>query len=364
MPGSARRRELERQLAQEWRRLGSDLVLLTQAISDRLGVNATDLQCLGILTAAGAMTAGELAERAALTTGAITGVVDRLEQAGLVTRTRDPVDRRRVIVGAVPEDDIRRRAPELDAILGSVALGGAHAGAGYTDDQLELVIDFLRRSHPVIHNQIAATRQGADAAGGTSAPLGATTAGRLVFSAGASHVGIDAGARPEDLFDASFDGTVPEIRVQDGTVTVRYRHFALFEGRQRASRFSLNPTIPWDLEVRGGVSHCTADLRGLRLRALEVRGGMSEVELDLPAPVGMVPLRLVGGLSRLTVRRPAGSALTLSVRGGISRLAMDGHEFGAVGGQLRLESRDLREDGDHYALEITGGASRLTIETR
>jgi hypothetical protein len=179
-----------------------------------------------------------------------------------------------------------------------------------------------------------------------------------------SHLGIDAGAGPGELYRAHFEGTVPEIRVEEGTVTVRYRRFALFEGRARASRFSLNPTIPWDLEIRGGISGCTADLRELRLRSVDVRGGMSEVELDLGAPTGSVPLRVIGGLSKLTVRRPAGAALTLQVRGGISRLAMDGQEFGAIGGQVRLQSREYQDSGDHYALEITGGASRLTVETR
>jgi hypothetical protein len=91
---------------------------------------------------------------------------------------------------------------------------------------------------------------------------------------------------------------------------------------------------------------------------------VSELELDLAEPTGVVPLRFVGGLSKLTVRRPAGSALTLQVRGGISKLAMDGQEFGAIGGQLRLESREQGERDDRYELEITGGASRLTIGTR
>ncbi len=362
-PEADRRAELDRDLAREWRRAGSGLVLLTQAVSDRLGVNSTDLQCLSILTASGAMTAGELAERSALTTGAVTGVIDRLEQASLVTRERDPQDRRRVIVQPLSDDDLRRRAPELDAIFGTVAL--SRAGAAYTNDQLELVIDFLRRSVPVIHNQIAAARQGAGAAGDISAPLGDTAAGRLVFSRGVSHVAIDAAANGTgELYRAHFEATVPEIRVEDGTVTVRYRGFGLFEGRPRGSRFSLNPDIPWDVEVRGGVASCTADLRQLRLASFEVKGGISEMEIDLAAPVGRVPLRIIGGLSKLTVWRPSGSALSLQVRGGLSKLAMDGQEFGAIGGPLRLDSRELREGGDHYALEITGGASRLTIGTR
>ncbi len=57
-------------------------ILFHQAIADRLGMNVTDHKCAGILARSGPITAGELARRTGLTTGAITGVIDRLEQAG------------------------------------------------------------------------------------------------------------------------------------------------------------------------------------------------------------------------------------------------------------------------------------------
>ncbi len=364
MQGPDQHADLHRELALELRLLGSELVLLTQAISDRLGVNGTDLQCLGVLTSAGAMTAGELAERTGLTTGAVTGVIDRLEAASLVLRERDLADRRRVIVHPLSDDDLRQRAPEFDAIFGAIARGAAHAGADLTDDQLRLVIDILRRSHPVIHNQIASVRQGGGAAGDVSAPLAGATAGRLVFSVGVAHLTVDAGAGADELYCAHFEGTVPEIRVENGTVNVRYRRFSLFEGRPKASRFGINPGIPWEIEIRGGAAHCAADLRDVRVRGIEIKGGGSEVELELGAPTGLVPIRLIGGASKLTVRRPKDTALSLRVRGGVSRLLMDTQEFGAIGGQVALQSREYTEGGDHYALELTGGASRLTVETR
>ncbi len=62
------------------------------------GLNATDWKCYELLTQAGSIPAGELAELSGLTTGAITGVVDRLEQADFAMRRRDPNDRRRVII--------------------------------------------------------------------------------------------------------------------------------------------------------------------------------------------------------------------------------------------------------------------------
>ena len=58
--------------------------LMSQAAADRIGINATDLNCLNILSFSGHMTAGELARATGLTTASITGVVDRLEEAGYV----------------------------------------------------------------------------------------------------------------------------------------------------------------------------------------------------------------------------------------------------------------------------------------
>src|SRR3954451_11546977 len=69
----------------------------------RLGVNVTDLDCLNVIERRGSLTAGELATEAGLTSGAITGVIDRLERAAFPRRTRDPDDRRRVTVAVTPE---------------------------------------------------------------------------------------------------------------------------------------------------------------------------------------------------------------------------------------------------------------------
>ena len=83
-------------------------VLYQDAVATRAGMHSTDLQCLGLLTLEGPMTPRELARRTGLTAGgAITGVIDRLEAAGLCHRVRDEIDRRRVLV-----------TPNTDAIMG------------------------------------------------------------------------------------------------------------------------------------------------------------------------------------------------------------------------------------------------------
>src|SRR5688500_5827036 len=74
-----------------------------EAVADRLGLNPTDLRCLGLATSEPGLTPTRLAELAGLTTGAITGVLDRLERAEFVRREPDPSDRRRLRVQLVPD---------------------------------------------------------------------------------------------------------------------------------------------------------------------------------------------------------------------------------------------------------------------
>ena len=99
--GSPERARLATEFGAAVRKTGSLMQLVGQAAADRIGINATDLNCLNILSFSGQMTAGELARATGLTTASITGVIDRLEAAGYVRRERDARDRRRVVVPAL-----------------------------------------------------------------------------------------------------------------------------------------------------------------------------------------------------------------------------------------------------------------------
>ena len=94
----AERRQLEGEFLLALRRAGSVMQLLGQMSAERIGINATDLNCLNIVALTGHLTAGELAAQTGLTTASITAVLDRLEEGGFVRRVRDPGDRRRVMV--------------------------------------------------------------------------------------------------------------------------------------------------------------------------------------------------------------------------------------------------------------------------
>src|SRR5215207_9974485 len=99
-------------------RMSTATVLFHAAVADRLGIGTTDVKCYSILRQTGPITAGELGERVGLTTGAITGVIDRLEHVGLVQRARDPNDRRRVVLELLSNPEHERELNQLYMPLG------------------------------------------------------------------------------------------------------------------------------------------------------------------------------------------------------------------------------------------------------
>jgi DNA-binding MarR family transcriptional regulator len=150
---SGRRAELTDALGREMRKVSAQSVLFSQAAADRLGMNSTDLECLDLLSLNGPLPAGRLAELTGLTTGAITGVIDRLERAGYVRRERDPHDRRRVIVQPILE----RQAEAMPVFL---PMGRAMDAlyASYSDEQLAVILDFSARANAIVLEQIARLR--------------------------------------------------------------------------------------------------------------------------------------------------------------------------------------------------------------
>jgi DNA-binding MarR family transcriptional regulator len=134
-----RRQEALDALNREVRGWQADQELFDSVVIDLAGLNRTDWRCLDILGTRGPMTAGQLAEAVRLTTGAITGVLDRLESAGLVRRVRDTADRRRINV-AVTDEVNRLGAP----VYGPLIADAAAAHAVFDVDELELITRFIR----------------------------------------------------------------------------------------------------------------------------------------------------------------------------------------------------------------------------
>ncbi|MEU6143422.1 MarR family transcriptional regulator [Streptomyces sp. NPDC047081] len=114
-----------------------------QEMAQRVGLNVTDLTCFAYVIEAGEnlLTAGDLAARAHVTTGAVTGILNRLERAGYVTRRPDPNDRRRVRVAAQPDAEARVRELYEPYYARLMALF-----ADYSPDEIAILTDWFTRA--------------------------------------------------------------------------------------------------------------------------------------------------------------------------------------------------------------------------
>jgi DNA-binding MarR family transcriptional regulator len=152
-----RRAELSAALLVAGRSLGNSSSMLLNACADRLGLHSTDWGCVLLLNEAlpTPLTAGQLAELTGLTTGAVTGVLDRLENAGYVRRERDPADRRRVVVRLVPEE-MARIQPMFDGMIADMI--AMHRD--YSDDELAVIVEMLTRSSEILRTHARRIRRG------------------------------------------------------------------------------------------------------------------------------------------------------------------------------------------------------------
>ena len=116
--------------------------MFAKMVADRAGISSADMDCIDFVNVEGRMTAGRLAELTGLTTGAITGVVDRLEKAGFVRRERDESDRRKVFIVPMPEKMMQMGRPyEL------VKRAMAKQCEAYTDAELKFLIRYGTESY-------------------------------------------------------------------------------------------------------------------------------------------------------------------------------------------------------------------------
>ncbi len=338
-----------------------------QTVAIRFGLSESDIETLEALIDMGASTAGRLSELTGLTSGAVTRVIDRLEQSGFVRRVPDPADRRRVIVEVVPD-----KVADVQATLNRV--GGASAAeiGRYTDAQLALITDFLTKMEQITREEAATLRDNPAGEGGEagetsasehSAPLGGLTAAKLHVRSGLSSLRLRDSASSTDLYRAAFEGAVPQVRLRDGRVLVQYRGLP-FDWRKRTATFGLNTTIPWTIEALGGIQRVEADLRRLDVRRFDLVGGTERFQIELGRPQGEVPVRVVGGARTVRLERPRGFPVRLKIVGSTASATIDGVKHGAKGGESTVESPGWASARDRITLEVVGGSKSIDIVDR
>jgi hypothetical protein len=203
-----------------------------------------------------------------------------------------------------------------------------------------------------------------------SAPLGKTANGKLVFERGAVGLTLHGEQLPGQLFRAYFERHTPIVRVNGGAVTVRYRDFGFgllnwlrYGLNSPRSDVALNAGIPWQIKIHNGIAQSHLDLHPIKLRRATIHGGVSDVEVRLSEPDGVVYLDCHGGVHNFSILRPASVAVRLIVHGGATNLALDSQKFGAVGGRTTLETPNSQEATHHYVITIHGGAHNFKVAT-
>jgi DNA-binding MarR family transcriptional regulator len=148
-PREQRMRELEA-VMREASGLG---VVLSGLVAGHVGISSKDLECLDVIALKGRITAGGLAAATGLTTGAVTGLIDRLEKAGLARRERDDRDRRKVFVRALP-----RVGTDIMPLYSSLQTRMRKLMLELSDHDVERLLAFFSASRNVLLSEIAAMK--------------------------------------------------------------------------------------------------------------------------------------------------------------------------------------------------------------
>ena len=135
--------------------MSTETIMFHQVVADAVGLYITDHQCLHFIHRHGAMPAGRLAELTGLTTGAVTGIIDRLEKAGYVRRKNDVEDRRRTIVEPILNKKLERK---LEMIFVPLHEKMYNLLSSYSDSELAFLLEALTKSIELIREESKNTR--------------------------------------------------------------------------------------------------------------------------------------------------------------------------------------------------------------
>ena len=143
-----KREETIHNIIDKFREMSTETIMFHQAVADELALPITDQKCLDLIHRFGAMPAGRLAELTNLTTGAVTGMIDRLEKAGYVRRTNDPKDRRKTIIEPISNKKLERK---IEMIFMPIHERMHKFLSSYSDSELAFLrnamMEFIKQTH-------------------------------------------------------------------------------------------------------------------------------------------------------------------------------------------------------------------------
>ena len=124
---------------------------------------------------------------------------------------------------------------------------------------------------------------------------------------------------------------------------------------------TLNEAVRWRLDFAGGTEHTTADLRGGNVAAVTFTAGSDTIDLSLPKPRGMLPVRLAGGASQFHVSLPDGVPVRVTAAGGAGTVTVDGASYTGVGGGSVFATPGWSATSAGFDVDATAGAALLSV---
>ena len=144
------REEAIQTIVDRFREMSTETIMFHQAVADELGLYIADHKCMDIIHRFGAMPAGRLGEMTGLTTGAITGMIDRLEKAGYVRRANDTKDRRKTIVEPIRNKKLEKK---IEMIFTPLHERMYKFLSSYSGGELSFLIDVMTKLIEQTHDE-------------------------------------------------------------------------------------------------------------------------------------------------------------------------------------------------------------------
>lgn len=195
---------------------------------------------------------------------------------------------------------------------------------------------------------------------------GQNTASLPADGRSAATLEVTTGTRLLDVKVAKLGGTLlrasapagaqrPELTMTSGHVVLGASNGA------RSLTVTLNEAVSWRLGFAGGTERTVADLRGGKVSAVSFTAGSDIIDLTLPRPGAMVPVRLGGGASQFLVRVPGGVPVRVDAAGGAGEVSVDGADYTGVGGGSVFATRGWSAGAVGFDVEATAGAALLSV---
>ena len=148
------------------------------------------------------------------------------------------------------------------------------------------------------------------------------------------------------------------------SVEVRPDNLVLVRNRRGGDHgaVELSPDYTWYFKVHGGTWNVVLDLSGLRTSGVELDSGTGNVSCTLPAPIGVVPIRVNSGIVGVTVHRPRDTAVRATVSSGSVKVRLDDKPIRAMASDVQWETPGAMRSEDRYDLSVLSGCVRVTMD--